>query len=126
MKRFFFMHVFKHHGFLKDIVLDWDPKFTSKFWWALWKCMGSELKMNTSFWPQIDEQTERMNLVIQLFLKNYVATNQQDWVDHLELAKFCYNNSKHSVIRPMLFQMVMGKSPFVPTLWPHMGNPQVM
>jgi hypothetical protein len=22
MRRFFFMHVFKHHGFLKDIVLD--------------------------------------------------------------------------------------------------------
>jgi hypothetical protein len=25
-------------------------------------------------------------------LKNYVTTDQQDWVDHLELAEFCYNN----------------------------------
>jgi hypothetical protein len=29
--RLFFSHIFKHHGFPKDIVLDRDPKFTSKF-----------------------------------------------------------------------------------------------
>jgi hypothetical protein len=30
MRRLFFMHVFKHHGLPKDIVLNRDPKFTSK------------------------------------------------------------------------------------------------
>ncbi len=30
----FFTHVFKHHGLPKDIVLDRNPKFTSKFWRA--------------------------------------------------------------------------------------------
>jgi hypothetical protein len=55
--------------------------------------MGSELKMSTSFRPQTDGQTERVNLVIQQFLRNYVVADQQDWVDHLELAEFCYNNS---------------------------------
>ncbi len=49
MGRFFFMHMFKHHGFPKEIVSNQDPKFTSKFWGALWKDMGSELKMNISF-----------------------------------------------------------------------------
>jgi hypothetical protein len=34
-------------------------------------------------------------LVIQQFLRNYVVADQQDWVDHLELAEFCYNNSEH-------------------------------
>ncbi len=51
MGRLFFTHVFKHHGLPKDIMSDWDPKFTSKFWRALWKCMGLKLKMNTSFQP---------------------------------------------------------------------------
>jgi hypothetical protein len=27
----FFTHMFKHHGLPKDIVSDWNPKFTSKF-----------------------------------------------------------------------------------------------
>jgi hypothetical protein len=53
-RRLFFSHIFKHHSLPKDIVWDRDPKFTSKFWWALWKRMGLELKMNTSFRPQID------------------------------------------------------------------------
>jgi hypothetical protein len=57
--------------------------------------MGSELKMSTSFRPQND--------------------GQQDWVDHLELAEFCYNNSEHSATGVTAFQMVTGKSPIVPT-----------
>jgi hypothetical protein len=116
-RRLFFTHVFKHHGLPKDIVSDRDSKFTSKFWQALWKRMGSKLKMSTSFCPQTDVQIKRVNLVIQQFLRNYVTTDQQDWVDHLELAKFCYNNLKHSAIGSTPFQMVMGKSPIVPMTW---------
>jgi hypothetical protein len=56
---------FTHHGPPGYIMSNWDPKFTNKFWWTLWKRMGSELKMDTSFWPQIDGQTKRVNLVIQ-------------------------------------------------------------
>ncbi len=122
-KRLFFMHVFKHHGLPKDIVLDRDPKFTNKFWRALWKRMGSEFKMSTTFRPQMDGQTERVNLVIQQFLRNYVATDQQDWVDHLEVAEFCYNNSEHSATGSTPFQMVTGKSPIVPTIWAAHGQP---
>jgi hypothetical protein len=112
--RLFFTHVFKHHGLQKDIVSDRDLKFTSKFLRALWKHMGSELKMTTSFRPQTDGQTERVNLVIQQFLRNYVAADQQDWVDHLKLDEFCYNNSKHFTTGSTPFEMVTGKSPIVP------------
>ncbi len=62
--RLFFTHMFKHHGLPKDIVSDRDPKFTSKFWRALWKRMGSELKMSTTFQPRTDGQIERVNSVI--------------------------------------------------------------
>jgi len=117
MGRLFFTHVFKHHGLPKDIVFDRDPKFTNKFWRTLWKQMGLELKMGISFRPQTDGQTEKVNLVIQQFLRNYVVANQQDWVDHLELVEFCYNNSKHSVTRSTPFQMVTSKSPIVPMTW---------
>jgi hypothetical protein len=74
--RLFFTHVFKHDGLPKDIVSNRDSKFTSKFWRALWKRMGSELKMSISFRPQTDGQTEKVNLVIQQFLRNYVAADQ--------------------------------------------------
>jgi hypothetical protein len=123
MGRLFFTHVFKHHGLPKDIVSDRDPKFTSKIWRALWKRMGSKLKMSISFCPQTDGQTERVNLVIQQFLRNYVAADQQDWVDHWELVEFCYNNSKHFATGSTPFQMVRGKSPIVPMTWAAHGQP---
>jgi hypothetical protein len=85
--------------------------------------MGSDLKMNTSVHPQIDGQTERVNLVIQQFLRNYVVANQQDWVDHLELTEFCYNNSEHFATGCTPFQMVTGKSPIVPMTWATHGQP---
>jgi hypothetical protein len=61
--------------------------------------------------------------VIQQFLRNYVAADQQDWVDHLELAEFCYNNSEHSATGSTPFQMVTGKSPIVPMTWATQGQP---
>jgi hypothetical protein len=64
-----------------------------------------------------------MNLIIQQLVKNYVATNQQDWVDHLELAEFCYNNSEHSATGTTPFQMVMGKSSIVVMMWAAHGQP---
>ncbi len=67
--KLFFTHICKHHGLPKDIVSNRDPKFTSKFWRALWKRMGLEFKMSTSFHPQTNGQTERVNLVIQQFPK---------------------------------------------------------
>ncbi len=60
MGKLFFIHVFKHHGLPKGIVSDRNPKFTNKFWQTLWKRMGSELKMSTSFRPQTHGQIERV------------------------------------------------------------------
>jgi hypothetical protein len=45
--------------------------------------MGSELKMSTSFRPQTDGQTKRVNLVIQQFLRNYDAP-LSPWLNPLE------------------------------------------
>jgi len=55
-----------------------------------------------------------------------VATDQQDWVDHLELAECCYNNSEHSATGATPFQMVTGKSPIVPMTWAAHGQPRMM
>jgi hypothetical protein len=42
--RLFFMHVFKHHGLPKDIVLNRDPKFRSKFLTNLVEVHGAEVQ----------------------------------------------------------------------------------
>jgi len=52
-----------------------------------------------------------------------VAADQQDWVDHLELAEFCYNNLEHSATGATPFQMVISKSPIMPMTWAAHGKP---
>ncbi len=48
---------------------------------------------------------------------------QQHWVDHLELAEFCYNNLRHLAIKATPFQMVTSKSPIVLMIWATHGQP---
>ncbi len=52
-----------------------------------------------------------------------MGADQQYWMDHLKLVEFCYNNSKHSVTGSTPFQMVMSKSPIMPTTWATHGQP---
>ncbi len=52
-----------------------------------------------------------------------MVVDQYDWVDHLEFAEFCYNNSEHLAIGSTPFQMVTCKSLIVPTTWATFGQP---
>ena len=60
------------HGILKAIVSDRDSKFTSNFWKGLFEGFGTSLNMSTTYHPQTDGQTERVNQVIEDMLRMYV------------------------------------------------------
>ena len=98
----------------KTIILDRDPKFMSHFWLALWKKLGTKLKMSTAFRPQTDGQTERVNLVLHEYLRNYVNADQTDWADRISMAEFSYNNTKHSKMGFSPFMVVSGTAPLSP------------
>jgi len=87
----FLRHVVKHWGLPKTIVSDWDGRFTSRFWTELFKLMGSDLNLYTSFHPQTDGQTKQVNDLLEIYLRHYVSTNQRDWAKFLDLSQFSYN-----------------------------------
>ena len=109
--RLYFDKVVKYHGMQKSIISDRDPKYTSRYWRALWKKLGTEFKMSTAFWPQTNGQMERVNLVLQGYLRNYVNANQTDWADHISMVEFSYNNTKHSGTGFNPFMVVSGTEP---------------
>ncbi|KAL0393404.1 UNVERIFIED_CONTAM: Transposon Tf2-11 polyprotein [Sesamum latifolium] len=47
----FFKHIVKYWGLPKDIVSDWDSRFTGVFWTELFKILGSKLSMSSSYHP---------------------------------------------------------------------------
>lgn len=72
----FFRHVVKIFGLLKDIISDWDTRFTGKFWTLLFKMIGSKLKFSIANHPQTDRQTERINALLEEYLWHYVTASQ--------------------------------------------------
>jgi len=57
----FLDNVVKHHGFPTSIVSDRDTIFVSNFWKQLFTLYKVELKLSTSYHPQTDGQSERVN-----------------------------------------------------------------
>ena len=53
------------HGLPVDIVSDRGSVFISGFWKELMEHLGVELNMSTAFHPQTDDQTERVNQVLE-------------------------------------------------------------
>jgi hypothetical protein len=110
----FFNNIFKNHGLPKVIVSDRDPKFTSKFWKSLFGKLGTKLAMSTSFHPQTDGQTERMNRTLEEMLRAFVNYKQNNWDELLPALEFAYNNSKNASTNYTPFVLDTGQNPHTP------------
>jgi hypothetical protein len=69
----FLKEVVRLHGIPKTIVFDRYPKFTSNFWKGLFKGFRTNLNFSTTYHPESDGQTERMNRVIEDMLRMYMV-----------------------------------------------------
>ena len=76
--------------------------------------IGHGAQNEHAFRPQTDGQTERVNLVLQEYLRNSVNADQTDWADHISMAEFSYNNTKHSGTGFTPFMVVSGSEPLSP------------
>ncbi|KAI4331788.1 hypothetical protein L6164_016743 [Bauhinia variegata] len=119
----FFKHVVKLWGIPRSIVSDCDPRFIGKFWRELFKLMGTDLNFSTSFHPQSDGQTERINALLELYLQHYVSAYQRDWAKLLDMAQFSYNLQR-SEFGKSPFEIVMGQQPLTPhvLVTPYVGD----
>jgi len=107
----FFDNIYKLHGLPDSIVSDRDKIFTSTFWQELFKLTQVSLRMSTSYHPQTDGQTERVNQCLETFLRCFVHACPSKWTDWLSSAEFWYNTSAHSAIGCSPFEALYGYTP---------------
>ena len=107
----FAREIWRLHGLPSDIVSDRGSVFISGFWKELMEHLGIELNMSTAFHPQTDGQTERVNQVLETYLRHYANFQQDDWVDLLPLAEHAYNTATSETTKVSPFFANYGFNP---------------
>jgi transposase InsO family protein len=105
----FLANVYKLHGLPASIVSDRDLLFTSHFWQAVFRAIGTQLQMNTPHHPQTDGQTERVNQSLECFLCCFITANPHHWTKWLSLCEFWYNTNWHSSLGKTPFEVLYGR-----------------
>ncbi|KAG7559371.1 Ribonuclease H-like superfamily [Arabidopsis thaliana x Arabidopsis arenosa] len=91
------------HGVPISIVSDRDPKFTSIFWQAFQKALGTI-------------QT------LENMLRACVLNWEENSLKYLPLVEFAYNNSYHSSIRMPPYEALYGRPCRTPLCWTEVGE----
>ena len=90
------------------MVSNRDNKFIGAFWQELFRLVGTELAMSTSYHLQSDGKTEIVNKWIEGYLRNYVAGQQRTWIKWIHLGEHCYNTTHHMTIGMTPFRALYG------------------
>lgn len=112
----FIDRVFSKHGLPEDIVSDRGSLFVSSFWESLCTLLKIKRNLSTAFHPETDGQTERVNQVLEQYLRMYVNYHQDDWDTWLPMAEFAYNNAEHSSSKQSPFFTIYGRHPRFDTI----------
>nr|GEU64167.1 putative reverse transcriptase domain-containing protein [Tanacetum cinerariifolium] len=99
LARLYLKEVVTRHGIPVSIICDRDPRFTSNFWKAFQKAMGTRLDMSTAYHPETDGQSERT----------------------IQTLKDIY----HASIKAAPFEALYGRKCRSPVCWAEVGDAQL-
>ncbi|MBW0515357.1 hypothetical protein O181_055072, partial [Austropuccinia psidii MF-1] len=119
----FISHVFPKHGLPVIIVSDRGSLFVSSFWTQLFQHLKISRDISAAFHPETDEQTERVNKLLEQCLWMYVSYHQDDWYTYLPLAEFAYNNAEHSSTKQSPFFTIYGRIPSFDSIYISQDSP---
>lgn len=111
MAKVFVENVVKLHEIPQSIVIDHGALFMSSFWQEFFSLQGSNLRVNSSYHPQMDGQIEVVNKTLEQYLRCYCHEEQSRWKDYLQWAEYWYNTSYHASINTSPFEVIYGRVP---------------
>nr|GEW25631.1 putative reverse transcriptase domain-containing protein [Tanacetum cinerariifolium] len=103
---------------------DQIEKFTSLFWKALHKALGTRYDMSTAY-PQTDDQSERTIQTLEDMVRACVIDFGKSLDRHLTLVEFSYNTSYHASIKAAPFEALYGRKCRSPVCWAEVGDVQL-
>ncbi|GKE56998.1 putative reverse transcriptase domain-containing protein [Tanacetum coccineum] len=125
LMKLYMKEVVSRHGVSVSIISDRDGRFTSQFWQAFQKALGTRLDMSIAYHPQTDGQSERTIQTLKDMLRACVIDFKNGWDRHLPLVEFSYNNSYHTSIKAAPFEVLCGRKCRSPVCWAEVGDVQL-
>jgi hypothetical protein len=113
------------HVVPKKIVSDRGTQFTSRFWEKLHEVMDTKLNFSLAYHPQTDNQTERVNQILEDMLRACTLKDKKSWDKCLLYAKFSYNNKYQESLKMSPFEVLYGHKCRTPLFWNEPGENQV-
>jgi hypothetical protein len=124
LARLFRDNIWKLYGLPETVVSDRGTQFISTFWKHLCQILDTRAQLSTAYHPESDGQTERMNAILEQYLRAYVSYLQDDWAEWLASAEFAGNSqvSETTKVSPFFalygFEPRFGFEPIQPDLRP--------
>jgi hypothetical protein len=75
----------------------------------LFKGFGTNINFITTYNPQKDGKTNRVNRIIEDIMRMYVMDNPSKWKDYLHLVEFAYNNGYQASLIMIPFEALYGR-----------------
>lgn len=79
------------HGPPRAVTSDRGSQFVNETWRRVCSLLGIEQRLSTAYHPETDGSTERMNSVVECYLRAYIAYDQHDWSRLLPMAELAIN-----------------------------------
>lgn len=113
--KFVFEQIIVRHGAPRHILSDRGKVFQSAIFTELLKVMGTKSSFTTSYHPQTNGLTERLNKTLANSLAIYTNSKQTDWDEYLPHVTFAYNTSRQDTTGFSPFRLVYVREPILPS-----------
>ncbi|PHT36504.1 hypothetical protein CQW23_24204 [Capsicum baccatum] len=123
--RLYIRELVRLHRVPLSIISDRGTQFTSQFWKAFQKGLGTQVLLSSAFHPQTNGQAEQTIHTLEDMLRACALDFKGSWNDHLPLIEFVYNNSFHSSIGMSPFEALYGRKCRSPIGWFEVGEAAV-
>jgi hypothetical protein len=88
----FYQNVWKLHDFLDVLISNRDAQFIFDFWKLMCRRLKIDVKLFIEYHLKIDDQIERVNVIMTHYLQAYINYIQNDWIQWLSDVEFASNN----------------------------------
>jgi hypothetical protein len=83
---------YRYHGLPEAITSDRGRQFVGHLWRRICQLAGINQRLSSSYHPETDGATERMNQTLEEYLRLFCSYTQDDWAARLPSAELAINN----------------------------------